>query len=130
MSTSKILERGYVAALVIAFGTTLGDSDLGNTKTATIEPGTIITDGALDITTLFDGTTPTLTVTDGTTVFVNAVAAGSAGNTVMTTGKGKFFPSGGTVTMSNGGTSVTAGQAFWWCSYVKATGKINEIITN
>jgi len=130
MSIVKVLERGYVAAFVIAFGTTLGDSDLGNTKQAAVEPGTIITGGGIDITTVFNGTTPTLTVTDGTTVFFNAKDATAAGYTAITTGLGKFYPNGGTISVSNGGTGTTSGQAFFIAQYVKGTGKINEIITN
>ena len=129
MSTEKILERGKVMSAVIPFGTTRGASDLGNTKQITIEPDCIVLQHGLVISTAFDGTTPTITATDGTTAYHNAVAAGATGYTAGSAGVGKYYPNGGTITVSSAGTSVTAGQAFFVITYVKA-GKVDEVITN
>lgn len=82
----------------------------------TIPQGALLLRLAAQVSTAFDGTTPTLTAGDGTTTFVNAVDISSLGAKTVANAP-KFYPNGGTLTVTAAGAS-TVGAAFVIAEYI------------
>ena len=112
---TKINERQYALAGYGMFKP--ANIGAGNGLTFALPPGAILL--RLNATTLtaFNGTTPTMTASDGTTTFVNAVDLTSAGTETATVVP-KSYPTGGTITVSGGGTAGTAGLAAVVLEYI------------
>lgn len=84
-----------------------------------IPPGGYVKDIQVQtVTAVNAGTTATLTVGDGTTTFANAVDVTSTG-TETVSNTPKYYPSGGTITITPAttGTAATTGQVFVWIAY-------------
>lgn len=99
---------------------TPADIAAGNTHTVQLPVNALLLDLTVDTTTAFNsGTTATLTAGDGTTTFASAVAISSAGRETVT-GIGKFYPTGGTltVTAAQTGTAATTGVSYVAAKYV------------
>lgn len=118
--SNKIDTRQYA---LVALGT-LKAADAGASATIAIPMGALVTSVAALVAVAFDGTSPTLTVSDGTTTFVSAADVSAAGAATVT-GTPKFYPTGGTITLSLAGTDVTAGELHVCVTYVVA-GRANE----
>jgi hypothetical protein len=92
----------------------------GNGFTVAIPPGAVFASLVALTTTGFDSeTTATLTVSDGTTTFVNGVDIKSTGSETVANVP-KFYPSGGTLTISlaQTGDGATTGRALVYGSFV------------
>lgn len=92
----------------------------GNGLSVQLPVNALLLDIVADTTTAFNaGTTATLTVGDGTTTFINAASVAAAGRS-QGANIGKFYPSGGTISISlaETGAAATAGQAFVSVKYV------------
>lgn len=100
----------------------------GNEVTFRVPPGALLLGVQVFVETAFNSaTTTTLTVGDGTTTFVSAVDAQAAGNKAAT-GVPKYYPTGGTITvsMAETGAAATAGLAFVVPDYV-IVDRANEV---
>jgi hypothetical protein len=92
----------------------LGIENIATDITIPILPGTLLMGVVGFIVTAFNSaTTTTLTVSDGTTTFLSAVDAKAAANTRYDATVCKFYPTGGTLTisMAETGAAATAGRA-------------------
>lgn len=93
----------------------------GNGVTFKVPYGAYVTAVKANVATAFNsGTTTTLSVSDGTTTFISAEDAKTAG-VVSVDVMQKFFPTGGTFTVSlaETGTAATAGKAYVAVQYVE-----------
>jgi hypothetical protein len=107
-------------------------NDLTQSPVVSIPPGSYLTDGFVNVSTVFGGTTPKLTVLDnsGTPVslFGNVAADAVAVTGALVAGKGKFYPFGAKFTVLVAGGTVTAGLATVVLKYV-TLGRENEVYT-
>lgn len=118
MATKKNIERQWALK---AFAT-VGPANMGsgNGVTMQLPPGALLLGIEVFGTVAFDsGTTATLTVGDGTTTFANAVSVLTVG-TKTVTNVPKYYPTGGTLTVSlaQTGSDATAGEAVVVPDYV------------
>lgn len=124
MST-KIYERQTVLVALIEL--TAANQGAGNEVTAGLPTDAFVIDVTPVVGVPFNGTTPTVTLSDGTTTFVSAeVASAVAGTKLATDSTAKFYPSGGTLTASVGGTGSTVGRILIAVQYVRL-GRSHEI---
>lgn len=121
--TKKLIDRQWPLAAMANVGA--GNVGTGNGLELTLPPGALLLRLAVVTTVAFDGTTPTLTVGDGTTTFANAVDVTSTGAETVT-GTPKFYPTGGKLSITAAGTTVTKGAAYVVAEYV-AKDRGNEI---
>lgn len=112
---TKINERQYALAGYGMFKP--ANIGAGNGLTFALPPGAILLRLTATTLTAFNGTTPTMTASDGTTTFVNAVDLTSAGTETATVVP-KSYPTGGTITVSGGGTAGAAGLAAVVLEYI------------
>lgn len=112
---TKINERQYALAGYGMFKP--ANIGAGNGLTFALPPGAILLRLTATTLTAFNGTTPTMTVSDGTTTFVNAADLTSAGTETATVVP-KSYPTGGTITVSGGGTAGAAGLATVVLEYI------------
>jgi hypothetical protein len=92
----------------------------GNGLTIPLPVNALLLDIVADTTTAFNaGTTATLTASDGTTTFINAVSVAATAH-AQGANIGKFYPSGGTlsITLAETGTAATTGNTFVSAKYV------------
>lgn len=92
----------------------------GNGYTISIPPGAIVNSVGLITDTAFNSaTTTTATISDGTTTFVNAQDVKTTGIETVAVAA-KFYPDGGTITVSlaETGATATAGRAVAYVGYV------------
>lgn len=113
--TKKIIDRQWPLATFIDVGA--ANIGAGNGLTFKLPPGALLQRMTVFTAVAFTGTTPTLTVGDGTTTFASAVDISSTGSETVT-GVPKFYPAGGTVSITGAGTAVTAGAAVVVAEYV------------
>lgn len=112
---TKINERQYALAGYGMFKP--ANIGAGNGLTFALPPGAILLRLTATTLTAFNGTTPTMTASDGTTTFVSAVDLTSAGTETATVVP-KSYPTGGTITVSGGGTAGAAGLAAVVLEYI------------
>ena len=112
---TKINERQYALAGYGMFKP--ANIGAGNGLTFALPPGAVLLRLTATTLTAFNGTTPTMTASDGTTTFVNAVDLTSAGTETATVVP-KSYPTGGTITVSGGGTAGAAGLAAVVLEYI------------
>ena len=112
---TKINERQYALAGYGMFKP--ANIGAGNGLTFALPPGAILLRLTATTLTAFNGTTPTMTASGGTTTFVNAVDLTSAGTETATVVP-KGYPTGGTITVSGGGTAGAAGLAAVVLEYI------------
>lgn len=112
---TKINERQYALAGYGMFKP--ANIGAGNGLTFALPPGAILLRLTATTLTAFNGTTPTMTASDGTTTFVNAADLTSAGTETATVVP-KSYPTGGTITVSGGGTAGAAGLAAVVLEYI------------
>ena len=120
---TKIIDRQWPLAAMAEVGAANVGS--GNGVNVVVPPGAVLLRVMVLTTTLFNGTTPTLTVGDGTTTFANAVDIATVGNETVGNAP-KYYPTGGTISVTLAGTAVTSGKAFVIAEYLIA-GRGNEI---
>jgi hypothetical protein len=117
MSTN-ITERQAAEYAICDLG--IANIGTGNGYTLTVPSGAFVTQVALNTVTAFDsGTTATGSIGDGTTTFVSAQDVKSTGvETVAVVNK--FYPDGGTITISlaETGTTATEGRAIGVVGYI------------
>lgn len=92
----------------------------GNEQLIDLPVNALLLDVTADVGTAFNaGTTATATVSDGTTTFVNAASVAATGRQ-QGTNLGKFYPSGGklTISLAQTGAAATAGRAFVSAKYI------------
>lgn len=123
--TTKIKNRQRAQHVIQA----LDKSNIGtgNGYSFYIPPGGFLDDINVNVGTAFDSaTTTTVTATDGTTTFINGVTVKSTGDVTVAV-KRKYFPSGGTITVSlaETGTTATTGAAVL-TARVLNTGRADE----
>lgn len=81
----------------------------------------LLGNGAHVVTAFDSATTATITATDGTTTLINAQSIKAAALTDVTVAEPtKYYPSGGTitVTIAETGTTATVGEVVYWLSYI------------
>lgn len=122
MSTTLIDRQWGLAALAKVGAANVG---AGNEVLLKVRPGSIVLRVVVLTTTAFNGTLPTLSAGDGTTVFANAVDVATIGSETVANAP-KYYPTGGTITVSLAGTGVTAGEGFVAVEYL-IDGRGNEI---
>ena len=94
-----------------------------NGVTFKVPHGAYVTDVKANVATAFNSsTTTTLSVSDGTTTFVSAQNAKSPGAVTVAVAQ-KFFPTGGTFTVSlaETGNAATTGKAYVAVQYVEVS---------
>lgn len=119
MALTKITARQSPVTALVAIGPANMGTDNG--VTLRLPQGAYVTDVKAVGTVAFDsGTTATMTVGDGTTTFVNAQSIAAAGAVTVAVGQ-KFYPTGGTITVSAAqtGDDATVGQALVAVQYVE-----------
>lgn len=124
MASTNKPSRQYALTALADMG--IANIGAGNEQHFKLPPNALLLNVFVDTATAFNGTTNTLTVGDGTTTFASAVDVKTTGRETVSN-VGKFYPSGGTVTVSMAQTGVaTAGRAFAVVEYVIA-GRENEL---
>lgn len=123
MSTNRTERQSTLVALLELTAANLG---AGNEVTCNLPTDAFVIDVAPYVSVGFNGTSPIVNVTDGTTTFVSNEAAATSNALLATDNKVKFYPSGGTITASLGGSSVTTGRAVIAVQYVRL-GRSHEI---
>lgn len=115
---SKIIDsRQYpLVALAQVHGTN-GPTAAPNALEIQLPPGALLRSIAVFTAVAFTGTTPTLTAGDGTTTFANGVDIATVG-AETTAGAPKFYPAGGTITITTAGVGMNAGHALVSAEYV------------
>lgn len=107
----KIIDRQWpLKAFAIATHANMG---AGNELTLVVPPGALLLAiNVFGLTAFNSETTATLTVSDGTTTFASAVSVATVG-TKTVTNVPKYYPTGGTLTVSlaQTGAAATAGAA-------------------
>lgn len=120
-------ERQNRQSAVVVLG--VANIGAGNEVTVDIPAGGLLQAVNSLTTTAFDSTTITLTATDGTTSFITAADVKATGADAGT-GVPKYFPAGGTVTISLAQTGTgTVGQAIVELSYLQV-GKADLLYRN
>jgi hypothetical protein len=110
--TTRTNARQYPLQAVVDLG--IANIGTGNGYDFKLPPDAVIhTVRAVIVTAFNSATTTTLTVTDGTLALLSAVDAKAAANTMYSNTAGKFYASGGTITvsMAETGAAATAGRA-------------------
>lgn len=118
MASTNKPSRQYSLHAVADMGIT--NIGAGKEQHFKLPPKAMLLNVFADTTTAFNSaTTTTLSVGDGTTTFVAAVDAKTAGRETASN-VGKFYPSGGTVTvsMAETGAAATAGRAIVAVEYI------------
>lgn len=98
----------------------IGNIGAGNEQIIKLPVNALLLNLFVDTVTAFNSaTTDTLTAGDGTTTFASAVDIKSVGRETVAN-VGKFYPSGGTLTiaLAETGATATAGRAFVTAEYV------------
>lgn len=98
----------------------LANLGAGNEQIINLPVNALLLDVTVDTATAFNaGTTATASVSDGTTTFVNAASVAATGR-AQGTNIGKFYPSGGklTISLAQTGAAATAGRAFAAAKYI------------
>lgn len=113
--TTHLIDRQYPLAMVVK--TTAANVGAGNGYTFKLPVNALFLRALVRTETAFDGTTPTLTMGDGTTTFANGVDISSTGSETVSNVP-KFYPSGGTISITLAGTDVTAGLGIVVAEYV------------
>lgn len=115
---SKIIDsRQYpLVALAQVHGTN-GPTAAPNALEIKLPPGALLRSIAVLTAVAFTGTSPTLTAGDGTTTFASGVDIATTG-AETTTGTPKFYPAGGTITITTAGVGMNAGHALVSAEYV------------
>ena len=129
MTTAFIERQWPLDAGPISLG--IANLGTGNGVTITLPPKSYLKSISGTIVTAFNsGTTATATVSDGTTTFVNAGSIAATGQLTVAN-LPKYYPSGGTITVSAAqtGTNATTGQLIVTASYT-ILGRANEVDTN
>ena len=105
MATNQY-ERQAVKYATVELG--IANIGTGNGYTINLPRGAHLVSVKADISTAFNSaTTTTLSLSDGTTTFISAEDAKTAGPITVDVGS-KYFPSGGTLTVSMAETGATA----------------------
>lgn len=105
MATNAFLRQ---EAKYITVPLTIANIGTGNGYTAVLPAGAQIVNIRADISTAFNSaTTTTLSLSDGTTTFISAEDAKTAGPVTVDVA-GKYYPNGGTLTVSMAETGATA----------------------
>lgn len=105
MATNAFLRQ---EAMYITVPLTIANIGTGNGYTAVLPAGAQIVNIRADISTAFNSaTTTTLSLSDGTTTFISAEDAKTAGPVTVDVA-GKYYPTGGTLTVSMAETGATA----------------------
>lgn len=116
--TTNVYQRQHPEYAICDLG--IANIGTGNGYTINVPAGAFVTQVALNTVTAFDsGTTATGSIGDGTTTYVNAQDVKSTGiETVAVVNK--FYPDGGTITVSlaETGTTATVGRAVAVVGYV------------
>lgn len=118
MTTKVDARQRLIYAMVELTKANIGASNGYEIK---LPPGALLVDAGIFTETAFDSaTTTTGSIGDGTTTFVNAQDLKTTGEETVAVDK-KFYPSGGTVsiTVAETGTTATAGRAHAWVAYLK-----------
>ena len=116
--TTRVIDRQYPLYAVKKL--TKANIGAGNGYDFVVPMNALVIAVGLQTTTAFDsGTTATGTIGDGTTTFVNAVDVKTTG-AETSAGAPKYYPTGGTITVSlaETGATATAGEAIAYFSYV------------
>jgi len=125
----------YAVADVLFSNVTAASGGTSDSFTITIPPNGLLDTLTVDTTTAFNtgGGTPvtTMTISDGTTTFANAVDITSAGRETVAN-IGKFYPNGGTLTVTITASAAsayaapTAGESIVAAGYL-VVGRANEV---
>lgn len=129
MATTPQYERQYPLIGYADLG--IANIGTGNGITMTIPVNALVLSvQSVQVTAFNSATTTTLTAGDGTTTFLSAVDAKAAANVLYSSTVGKFYPSGGTLTvsMAETGAAATAGRAIAFMEYL-VIGRSNEVQT-
>lgn len=115
---SKIIDSRQYPLVALANVTgAAGPTTAATQHEIKLPPGTLLRSVGVHTVLAFTGTTPTMDVGDGTTVFANAVDLSATGAGTVT-GAPKFYPAGGTITVTTAGAGMDAGQAVVTAEYV------------
>lgn len=120
MANEKIIARQYNLSGVAKL--TIANMGAGNGFDFNIPAGSLLLRAGIITTVAFNSvTTATGTVTDGTTVFVNAQDLKSAAGFETAAVVGKYYPTGGTISvnMAETGGAATAGEAVAFVEYIR-----------
>lgn len=117
---SQTQNPGRQEPLVALVNCTIANMGAGNEQLVQLPPGAHLLNIWADTVTPFNaGTTATITAGDGTTTFINAASVAAAARAAGTVGK--YYPSGGTITISlaETGTAATAGETLVSVEYLQ-----------
>ena len=117
--------RQFPLAVLVDCG--VADVGAGNENTVAIPPNALVTEITADIVVAFNSaTTDTMTIGDGTTTFASAVSTHTVGRETVT-GIGKFYPTGGTITIGQAqtGAAPTTGRVLVSVKYL-VVGRASE----
>jgi hypothetical protein len=121
--------RQYGLDVVVDFGAQ-ADDILATGVTINLPPNSMIVSGAVNVATVFGGTSPKLTVKDNAgspvSFFGNVAADAVAVTAALVAGAGAVYPFGTKLTIAVAGGTVTAGLAYVRISYVQLN-RENEI---
>lgn len=95
-----------------------------------LPPGAVVSGGMATVVTGATGTTPTLTMVDNASsahTFLSAVAIATAGtiHALAANSIGRYYPTGGKLTFSTGGTTPAGGRVIAQVQYVILS-RVNE----
>lgn len=129
MAITKQVDRQRVLAAVADVGIAQIGVAGANGIAMIIPPNAVVLSVEGLTTTVFNSaTTDTLLVTDGTTIFINGADIKTAVGVAVTANAPKFYPSGGTITVSAAetGATATAGRTIVTVRYI-VVGRGNEV---
>ncbi len=126
--TTSVYARQFPLLALADLGSANAGTGLG--LTIALPVNAFLLDVSAHVVTAFNGTTNTVTASDGTITFISAEDAKQVAGTDVTvdnSGKGTFYPSGGTITFSvaQTGDNTTAGRIIGQVQYV-IVGRQNE----
>lgn len=122
--------RQYALDVLVDFGA--GANDVADGVTINLPPNSMLVSGAVNVTTVFGGTTPKLTVKDGAgtpvSLFGDVAADAVAITAALVAGSGAVYPFGTKLTIAVAGGVVTAGLAYVRIEYIQLN-RENEVYT-
>lgn len=120
--------RQYSLDVLLDYGT--GANDIADGVIVNLPPNSVLLSGAVNVQTVFGGTSPKLTAVDSSvsplSLFGNVAADAVAITSALTAGTDVFYPFGTTITVKVAGGTVTAGLAYVRFSYI-IFGRENEV---